>query len=143
MHVCLYQNACRCMETKCHLTTSTCTNLCVVCLRMCSAAIHRNKKQPPLTVCTQSCQIWVTLSFTPPGISRGETEINNTPLSPQPERLFVCVHYVHAAADVCLSAPICMSCLCPCDLTCTIDQSITSTRGWCLVECVCHVRGWL
>lgn len=33
---------------------------------------------------------------------RGETEMNNMPLSTQPERLFVCVHDV--ATDVWLSA---------------------------------------
>lgn len=37
----------------------------------------------------------------------GKTEINNTPLSPQQERLFVYVHYMHVSRDACVCVCVC------------------------------------
>ncbi len=51
--------------------------------------------------------------FSPPEGRRGDKDVNNAPLSPQTQHLFVRVPDVHANTHVCLSVCVCV-CVCVC-----------------------------
>lgn len=111
----------------CEMIMTTCTNLHL----LCTARPFTDKSDHPRQYAPRSCHIWVTL-FSPSrrGGRRGGQK-STIPLF-QHSRSACLSAYTTTCTPP--RAQTFMSCLRPCDLTCTIDQFITAERGWCVCE---------